>query len=223
MEKLLNGKLSKDCVSVVCKYLHRNDIEIVKKAMDDNYELDLEYPWWDLNVDFNVFANYVDWVVASEDDVGLLCDNIGDISDDETVTLDLKIRAIKYILEKKVVPFEYYFLCADVHISKLIVEFYGKEYLLQNYPKVIDEYLNNGYIVDLKTIDYLYNIGFRPTIIEVYFIIYYHKRSIWEWAITHGFTLTYDTFYEVLSAGWNNDKTADTIAWLLDHNCPYKP
>lgn len=224
MEELLGGKIGKDCVSVVCKFLHKNDIDIVKKALDDKYEMDIDYPMWDITKNFNVFMNYVDWYVASGDDVQILADDLDNIINDKDISLRLKCRAIKYILEKNVVPFQAEYLFYKKAISELIVEFYGIEYLSQNFPNVIDKYIKYCKNKNLNNIDYLYNIGFRPikSKTKLHELIVHEERPIWEWAIAHGFEMNYDTFYYVLTQKMDDDEKAEAIAWLLDHNCPYK-
>jgi sugar/nucleoside kinase (ribokinase family) len=102
MNVLLGGKLSRDCISVVESYLHKNDIELVKSAIDANYVAIIEYPNWDLEKNFDAFVKYVDWFVASEDDLQFLLNDFGDIISNDLQTgsnpsVELRIAAIKYI------------------------------------------------------------------------------------------------------------------------------
>lgn len=223
MEELLKNKLTRDCISVVSKFLHENDIEIVKMAVDKNYKPKMKYPNIDIKKNFNVFMNYVDWFVASRDNVEYLLCDLEDIIGDKCINIELRIRAAKYILNKNVVPFHSCYLFNEKEISELIVQHYKKEYILENFPNTMFKYLTYGCEIDVDIIDYLYSIGLRLDKADIAYIIFDEKRPLWEWAITHGFNLSYNVFYEVLSRSMDDDKKAEVIAWLLDHGCPYKP
>jgi hypothetical protein len=116
-----------------------------------------------------------------------------------------------------------YHLFIENAMTEVIVDFYGKERLLEAFPNLFIDYLYDGYYINIVTLDYLYKIGFRiPRSMILSDIIFTESMKVWNWFYTHGLPMDYTTFYSVLSSSMEIEYKQKAIAWLLDNNCPYK-
>lgn len=227
LEKLLKNKISKDCIGVVSSYLHENDLEFVKAALDWKYKPNIKFKRGFMT-EYDVLCE-IDWKFALEEKhlLGNYTYYVGrnnymkvlhkiykhlNIKDKFDLFKDfgggtdgMKDITIKNMLD--------YMFVHDkntlVYMSDDLYGFgiyYTSDFMLNYLFNTLQIPFNNeyDYYRKIMTEDY-------PLETKIYKL---------EWLYKHKAPLTSDVFESAINE-WGDNKL-EIVQWLLDHNCPYK-
>lgn len=224
MEVLLKNKLSRDCIGIIKSYLHENDLEFVKAALDDKYVPNIIFKKFNFN-EYEVLCE-IDWKLA-----------LGQ-KDLSHYTYYVSIHNYMKVFHK---IYKYLNTKEKIDLFKDNGEDIRKN-TLQTILDYMYEY-DKDIIIDMKRSLYEFGLYYMSDYMLYYLFdtlqipidteyIYYYEKVITEdydinikinklnWLYKHNVQLTLDTFKCAINEC--DDNKLEIIQWLLDHNCPYK-
>lgn len=220
--ELLKNKISRDCIGLINSYLHANDLEFVKAALDWNYKPDIKFKSTNVT-EYDVLCE-IDWCLAMRE----YKFNPYIYYVVERNFMKVLHKIYKYLTQgARVELFKYHI---DDIITKNICEYVATHdvQLFYSYPDALYEIgmdYNTNFLIDYlysKEVPFLNrNTFYYETVIETNdtFELTLIKFN---WLYEHKQPLTLNVFTTALFTS-SSDIRLEIIQWLLNHNCPYQP